>query len=178
MENLKILESLFDKKKLKVLKLFLQEKDKEFYLREVAKSTGVSIATTFRIIQKLASLNLIDVIIINKFKLYKLAQNDNTQFLESFLKEGKRIVQYFVEEIKKLPSVEAVILHGKETEEKANVLLIGEGINANEVKRICGLIKEQYNFTVSALSLTKEQFAQMSTMGLYSGEKKVLFKKE
>jgi len=177
MENLKILESLFDRKKLKILKLLLQEKDKKFYLRELSKQTGVPIATTFRIINQLVSLDLVQIIMISKFKLYTLIDNENTQFLESFLKEGKRIVQYFVDEVTKLAAVEAVILHGKETEEKANVLLIGEGIDANEVKRICGIIKEQYNFTVSALALTKEQFAQMSTMGLYSGEKKVLYKK-
>jgi hypothetical protein len=39
------------------------------------------------------------------------------------------------------------------------------------------MIKEKYNFVVSPLILTSEQFEQMSVMGLYSGKEKVLFKK-
>ena len=177
MDNLKILESLFDSKKLRILKLFYKEKERKFYLREIAKISEVPIATTYRIINKLVSLKLINQIMISRFKLYKLAENENTLFLESFLKEGKRIVQYFIDEVKKIPEVDAVILHGKEEEDKANLLLIGEGIDPNNIKMICGLIKEQYNFTISALPLTKEQFAQMSSMGLYSGKKKIVYKK-
>lgn len=178
MENLKILESLFDSKKLRILKLFLLEKDKQFYLREISANAKVPVATTFRIIKMLVELKLVDIIKVHKFKLYKLSINENTSFLGSFLKEGKRIVQYFVDEIKKISQVEAVVLHGKETEEKANVLLIGQGIDPYEVKKICASIKEQYNFVVSALALTQEQFGQMSTMGLYSGQKKILYRKK
>jgi len=177
MENLNLLEGLFDNKKLKVIKLFLQNKEKQFYLREIAKQTRVPIASTFRIIKKLMELELITQIKINKFKLYKTATNDNTVFLETFLREGKRIVQFFVEKAKELDGISSVILHGEETEEKANILLIGTNINSNELKRICAEIKEQYNFTISPLTLTQEQFTQMSNMGLYSGKKTVLFSK-
>jgi hypothetical protein len=178
MENLKILESLFDSKKLRILKLFLQDKEKQFYLREIAANSKVPVASAFRIIRLLVELKLVDIIKVHKFKLYRLARNENTSFLDSFLKEGKRIVQYFVDKIKKIPQLDAVVLHGKETEEKANVLLIGQGIDPYEVKKICASIKEQYNFVVSALALTQEQFAQMSTMGLYSGQKKILYRKK
>ena len=177
MENLNLLEGLFDNKKLKVIKLFLQNKEKQFYLREIAKQTRVPIASTFRIIKKLMELELITQIKINKFKLYKTATNDNIVFLETFLREGKRIVQFFVEKAKELDGISSVILHGEETEEKANILLIGTNINSNELKRICAEIKEQYNFTISPLTLTQEQFTQMSNMGLYSGKKTVLFSK-
>jgi len=178
MENLKILEDLFDIKKLKVLRLFYREKGKKFYLREVAKEAGVPLATTYRIMQKLVALNLIDIITLSKFKVFVLAQNENTIFLESFLKESKKIMNYFIDELKKISEIEAVILHGDEEQDKANVLMIGENIDPNTIKRICGFIKEQYNFTISALTLTKEQFAQMSSMGLYSGKKKIVYKKE
>ena len=177
MENVKILEGLFDNKKLAVLRLFLQNKERQFYLREIAKETKVPIATTFRIIGRLVKLELVSQLKINKFKLYKIAENENIVFLEGFLKEGKRIVQQFADKVKLLSGVEEIILHGDETEEKANILLIGEDVDANELKRICAAIKEQYKFTISSLTLTREQFSQMSNMGLYSGRKKVLFRK-
>ncbi len=177
MENLNLLEELFDNKKLKVIKLFLQNKEKQFYLREIAKQTRVPIASTFRIVKKLMELELIKQIKINKFKLYKTADNDNIAFLETFLKEGKKMVQLFVEKVKELEGISSIILHGEETEEKANLLLIGTNIDSNEIKRICAEIKEQYKFAISPLTLTQEQFTQMSNMGLYSGKKTVLFRK-
>ena len=59
-DNIKLLEELFDKKVLKVLKLFLADKGNEFYLREIAKLSKVPVASTYRIITKLIALNIID----------------------------------------------------------------------------------------------------------------------
>jgi Fe2+ or Zn2+ uptake regulation protein len=174
----RILEELFDNKILQILKLFFREKEKTFYLREITKLSNVPLATTYRIVNKLVHLQLIEIISIRKFKLYRLANNQKTQFLDSFLHEGKKLIQFFIDEITKIPEIEAVILHGKETEDKANMLVIGENIDPNAVKRVCGVVREQYSFTISTLTLTKEQFAQMSSMGLYSGKKKVLYSKE
>tara|TARA_Y100000310_G_scaffold258947_1_gene267501 strand:- start:544 stop:1083 length:540 start_codon:yes stop_codon:yes gene_type:complete len=176
-DNIKLLEELFDKKVLKVLKLFLADKDNEFYLREVAKLSKVPVASTYRIITRLTALDIIDEKKIKKFKLYKINQNKNTEFLESFIKEDKRIIEKFVELASNIPNVESLILHGTEQKDRANVLIIGENIDSNLIKNICGELKEEYNFTVSALTLAKAQFKQMSDMGLYSGKKKTLFER-
>ena len=177
MESVKILGELFDEKIISVLKTFVREKDKKFYLREISKITKVPAATTYRILNKLVKLELINQTRIKHLKLYQLSENDNTAFLENILKEGKRILQYFVDEIKNIPGVESIVLHGDETEEKANILIIGENINAEKIKPLCAKIKEEQNYTISTLALTKEQFEQISAMGLYSGTKKILFKK-
>ena len=149
MENLNLLEELFDDKKLRIIKLFLQNKEKQFYLREISKQTKVPVASTFRIVKKLMGLELIKQIKVNKFKLYTAADNDNIAFLETFLKEGKKMVQLFVEKVRELEGISAIILHGEETEEKANLLLIGANIDSNEIKRICAEIKEQHKFVIS-----------------------------
>ena len=175
MSNLKILEELFDKKKLIILKFFLQNKDKKFYLRELSKETSIPIATTYRIIKKLIELNIITQIKIKKFKLYRLSQGKDIEFLESFLKEGKRVIEEFIEKTKLIPNIQSIIMHGEGTETKANMLLIGENIDSNEIKKICADINEKYNFIITTLTLTKEQFEQMSSMGLYSGKKRILF---
>ena len=174
-DNIKLLEELFDKKVLKILKLFLADKDNEFYLREAAKLSKVPVASTFRIINKLVSLNLITEKKIKKFKLYRISQNKNIEFLESFIKEEKRIVEIFVESASKIHGVESLILHGEESKDRANILVIGENIDSNIVKNICGEIKEKYNYIISPLTLARVQFKQMSNMGLYSGKRETLF---
>ncbi len=176
MQDPKLLESLFDRKLIRILKLLMLNKNRQFYLREIAKETRVPPATTHRLLSKLLSLDLITLHKFNKFKLYQLAQNDNTEFLEGFIKEGKRIVASFIDEIKTIQGLEAVY-QISEDDYKSSLLLIGEQIDSNEIKRLSALYKEKYMYTITTLTLAQEQFEQMSAMGLYAGRKIVLYKK-
>ena len=177
MDNIKVIEGLFDQKKIKVLKLFLNNSNKEFYLREIAQITNVPPATTYRILNKLIILKLISMNKISKFKLYRLAENDSVKFLESFLKESMQLKDYYVNAISKVAGVQSIILHGQEIEDRANILIIGENVNNQQLKEIAAELKEKYKYTLSYLVLAKEQYEQMSNMGLYSGKKKVLFRR-
>ena len=160
-----------------ILKLFFNSPEKEFYLIEIAKETKVSTATTFRIVGKLTELGVLKKIKIAKFKLYMLNQNENVEFLQSFIREDIQVLKLFINQIKELPNIEAIILHGKESTSRANLLIIGEDIDQAPIKILTGEIKEKYDFTLSYLVLAKEQYEQMSNMGLYSGQKKILFDK-
>lgn len=174
----KLLEHLFDKKMLKILRLFLADKDRQFYLREIAKQSKVPIATTSRNIDKLLKLELVRLIMINKFKFYQLNyDNPNIRYLESFLREETRIIDIFIDSAKKLPGISTIIEHGEVTKDRANLLVLGDSVDAAELKAIVSDIREKYKFTISCLTLTLEQFNQMSQIGLYSGEKKVLYGK-
>lgn len=175
METVEILEQLFDTKMLAVLKHFINNEKKQFYLREVAKSTRLPPATTYRILGKLIKLNILKKEEIKNLKLYHLEDNKKTEFLKAVLKIEKRVIDSFVDSVKVLPGVKSIILHGKEQKDRANLLLIGTDIDGNEVKRLCAEIKEKYSFTVSSLSLTEAQYEQMSSMGLFSGDKVELY---
>jgi hypothetical protein len=177
METTELLEHLFEQKKLKILRLFLQDKEKEFYLREISNLTKVPVASVFRIIQKLLQLDLIQEMKVNKFKLYKAADNANMRFLENFVAESRQIIKTFVQMVSGIKGLNMIILHGKIEKDRANLLMIGEDIDVGEVKRICAEIKEKHNYIISFLNLTEEQFTQMSSMGLYSGEKKIVFRR-
>lgn len=177
MHDENLLGNLFDTKSLKILRLFLDDKDKEFYLREISKNVEVPVATTFRIVKKLVELNVVELVIIKKFKLYKLADNDNTLFLEGVLKEKKRALEEFVNRARNIKSIDEIILHGKETEKRASVLLIGENIDAGEIKLLCAEIKEKHNFFVFTLSLGRDQFEQMKGMELFPKVKKSLYRR-
>ena len=60
MESQKIMEGLFDRKILTILKLFLKKKDQQFYLKEISKQTRVPLASTHRILNKLLELEIIE----------------------------------------------------------------------------------------------------------------------
>ncbi|MFP4656964.1 MAG: hypothetical protein ACLFNK_05300, partial [Candidatus Woesearchaeota archaeon] len=65
-----LLESLFDDKLVRVLRVFFQFAQKKFYLKEVSEYSKVSMATAHRILTRLVKLNIITEIKISKFKVY------------------------------------------------------------------------------------------------------------
>ena len=177
MDEINVLEELFDNKIISIIKFILENQEKELYLQEIAEKSNVAPATGFRILQKLEKSGIIESRKIGKIKIYKVLDNKKTKLLSELFKEDKRIIQLFSEQIREIENVEAVILHGKEQKDKANILILGENIDPDKIKRICGEIKEKYKFNISALTLTREQYMQMTQMGLYSGEKRVLFER-
>lgn len=177
MQDIETLSALFDNKILAVLAVLVNDSSEGLYLREISKFAQVSDATTYRIIKKLIKANIVDQRQIKKLKLYKFRTTDKTQFLYKLLKKDIQVMQIFVEEAKNIKGIQAILLHGKESNQRANVLVIGSNVDAGQIKELCANIKEKYNFVISPLTLTAEQFQQMSTMGLYSGKEKVLFKK-
>jgi len=171
-----LLENLFDPKLIKLIRFFLDNKEQDFYLQEIVKATKLPLATTYRQVKKLASLDIVEKHMIKHFTLYRCAATKEVLFLESFIKESPRLVERFVNEAITDPQVEEIILHGKQTEERANLLLIGKDINHQHIKELCSSFKER-GYTISVLQLEREQYEQMSAMGLYSGRKEQLFKR-
>jgi ACT domain-containing protein len=170
-----IIEEFFDKKTLAILKLLLFDTTDKYYLREIAKKSRVPVATTFRIMKRLKELGLVEESVIKKTKLYSLSRNKNTQTLASLLEEKKSVVDEFVEAIAKLAGVQMIIMHGEPTNEKANIIIIGAGVDHKVAKDKVGEIKERYNFNIIELVLEPSQFNQMSSMGLFPGKKVILW---
>lgn len=171
-----ILSEIFNKKVLAILKVLINDSSGEgLYLREISKAADVPAATTYRILKKLNDAGIVTKTRVKQIKLYKIRQSEGSALLFKLLRKEARALDRFIELAKQLPAVETIILHGKEEKNRANVLLIGEDIDASHIKKICAMIKEEYDFVIAPLSLTAEQFEQMLKMGLYSSEKKVLF---
>jgi hypothetical protein len=134
-------------------------------------------ATTHRILTKLVKLGILDEIKISKFKVYQLAQNEKTEFLSSFIKESVKVLEVFIEAISSDPAIETIILVGKESDSKANVLIIGENVDAEKIKIAASDIKDQYNYKITYITMPQQQYDQMSSMGLYPGTKKTVYQK-
>jgi hypothetical protein len=71
---------------------------------------------------------------------------------------------------------EEILLLGSKEKFKANLLILGQGIDVSEIKKLSGETKDKYNFSINQMTLSKDQFDQMSAMGLYPGSKKVIYK--
>jgi len=178
MDEIRVLEELFDNKIIRIIKVFFREPKNQLYLQEVSVKANVSMATCSRILSKLNRLEIVNITMVSRFKLYQLAENNKVKYLSKLFKEDLKIMQKFSEKATKIEGIRTIILHGEEQKDRANVLLIGENINPGEVKALCAKIKETDNFIISSLSLTAEQYAQMSQMGLYAGKKKIIFEKD
>lgn len=174
-EPAKLLEHLFDKKKVQIIKQFLSQPEREWTLVELAKAARVPNATTYRILNKLTTLELIEEKKIKHLKTYVLSETSSAKYLGKILETGDTALETFVESVKALENVTKVILHGKQTKEKANVLIIGNRVDSHSVNDLSNNIKEKFNFTIITLVLDPEQYEQMASMGLYAGTKRLLF---
>ncbi len=175
MANLDILEELFDKKKLTLLRTFYNDPQKKFYLRELASITGVSVTSTFRFIQTLLKLEIIKTYEIGKFKVYSLGDNENTRYLGQIVRKERQIVELFITRVKEMQGLSALVLQGELERDRANLVLIGEKIDAQPIKELCAEIKEKFNYKILPLIVSQDQYEQMVVM--YPTKRLMLFRK-
>ena len=171
-----ILEGLLDKNHLKLLKLFINRSEQQFYLREISRLTKVPPASVYRVIRQFLTLELLIEHKIKKFKLYSFNTKD-TEFLVDILADKSSALDDFVAFARSIPKVEMLIQHGKEERKKASVLLVGENLPMDSIKIKVGEIKEKFGFSIIYLAQSKAQYAQMSSMGLFPGKKKILYER-
>lgn len=177
MEHGKLLEGLFDSKRLAVLKFFILRKGREFYLQEAVRETKVPLATCYRAVRKLVELGLLQELKVKRFTLYRCMDSPDIEFLEGLVKESGRILEEFIAKVKEDSHIEEIIVSGQEREDRSFVILIGQSINNTLVKSLVSDIKTQKGYTLIHTSLEREQYEQQIALGLYPGEKKVLFKR-
>lgn len=177
MKDIETLSALFDNKVLAVLAVLVNDSTDGLYLREISKFSKVSDATTYRIINKLNKAELLDVIKIKNLKMYKLKKDSRTSFLFRLLKKDIQMTNLFIDKVKENMSLDQAILYGDESNQRANILLIGDVINPDKVKEIVAEFNIEHNFIITHTILTNEQYENMSNTGLFSGKKRILFKR-
>ena len=177
MDGLTLLETVADKKKLRVLKVFANDPDSRYYLRELAKLADVSPATTHRIVKKFENEGILKRKEQKHLVTYSLDISDKNNIVET-LKDSKNALDMFVDYIKSFEGVKKVILHGEKDNEKANLLIVGEIDENEEVQKKIYEIKEKYGVNLIHLVLSPEQYQKMDNMGLYPDKKQLLYSRE
>ena len=174
MNKKKVIETLFDKKVIKILRLFINNPDHEYYLREIARSVKVSPASTYRIITNMKDLNILDEKKVKHLITYKL-NREGSKIFSNLLEDKVSALDEFIEFISDIPEVDEAILHGKEEKDKASVLVVGNEVDKEFIGRKVAELKEKFGFNIILLVLDPVQYSQMLSMGLYPGKKQILF---
>ncbi|MFA6088855.1 MAG: hypothetical protein WC755_03250 [Candidatus Woesearchaeota archaeon] len=177
MEKLHVMRALFDNKILNVLDIFFKNRESQFFLKELSAQSKVSLTSCYRIIRRLVSVKVLKEVKVSRFVVYQLNDSEETRFLEEVVIEQKNYVDEFVRNVKIIPGIKQIILHGVETKDKANILIIGNKLDPTLFKPIIADFKLNKNYNISALTLDPDQYTQMTDMGLYSGKKRILFEK-
>ena len=79
---------LVDSKITRILSLLLKNPKEHYHIQKLSRDARVPLSSTFRIVNKLVRLNLIETTTIGKFKIYKLNEKRSTE-LKELLGENK-----------------------------------------------------------------------------------------
>ncbi len=175
MPGAELLKELFDEKRIRVLQVFIQKPQDEFVLKEVVRKAKVPLATTYRILHQLAEKGLLSASTHKHLTVYRLADSEDARYLSQLLYEKPVPIARFVDVIASLPGIEQALMHGKATESRANIVIIGTGIDKDLINATVAQIREDDHFTITHLILEPEQYQMLEAMGQFSGSKTVLF---
>lgn len=159
-ERTSLLKKLFDEKTVIVLSELLNNPG-IFYLRDISKSTKVSLATTYRIIQKLLNIGLVERKKVGKLTQYIVKKGE--KYNETYaLLYGKKIDPLFIFKQK----LKSKYLHNFsifKTENNKIFVITNKIIDIYPTKKE---IENQNNIKLDILTLDEKQFKQMRDMEL------------
>ncbi|MEM4714228.1 MAG: winged helix-turn-helix domain-containing protein [Candidatus Nanoarchaeia archaeon] len=171
-EKTALLASLFDKKTVDILRILLL-KPGNFYIRDLSKETGVPLATTYRIIQKLASLGLVQKKEFEKFVLYSINKeapiyhevhnlifgtpSDPLELFKSTLKErfGGAYTAY--------------------QDRDKKIFIVSDILKESDIAEIAQLIFNKTGVKPNYILITRDFFQKMQDMNLVQKDKLQLF---
>ncbi len=76
-----VLLELLDRKIVRILTSLARNPKEHFHIQKLSSRSKVPLSSTFRIVNKLVRLGFVEIIVIGKFKIYRLKQSDKTKDL-------------------------------------------------------------------------------------------------
>ncbi len=169
------LRAIFDDKIIRVLNALMDQPSKSLSLTQIATQADVSTATTLRILSKLVKQEFARVSIIGKSKYYKLKQNQKTRELGKIIRKNEAI-SHFTTPVEQIPEISKIILVAKE-EKKARIILVGDNIPKDAIKKIATIVKDKHKFLVDYIELSTKQFDDLSKIGVSDISDKVIWER-
>lgn len=171
-----VLEKLADSRSIKILTVFAKKPDTTYTMAEIQKKTKLPAATTFRQLKALAKQGFLTEEAVKHVHIYRLSTNDLTQTITSLLYEHPEPLKLFLEKVEELPGVVEIMMHGK-LENGANLVVVGDGVPKQPINELIASILDRYSYKINHLVVEPDQYQTMSNMGLYPGNKTVLYRK-
>ena len=158
--RLDLMSKIFDIKTVKVIEVLLTKRGR-FYLRDLSRESGVSLATTFRIVQKLKKVNIVYKDGKEKIEFYELDRNSKNFsvlkdiFMESEKKPGEIIKQ----ELHNIHGFEPRIYY--ERSNKNKIIVISSLTEKREIEKI----KDKFGEELKIVLFSNSQFIEMKNAG-------------
>jgi len=155
-----LMSKIFDIKTIKVIEILLTRRGR-FYLRDLSRESGVSLATTYRIVQKLKGIGIVYKDGKEKIEFYELNRNSENFpvlkdiFMDSDQKPGKIIKQ----ELHKLHGLEPRIYYEKSNENK--IIVVSSLTEKKELNKI----KDKFGEELKIVLFSNSQFIEMRKAG-------------
>lgn len=167
-EKTQLLASLFDKKTVEVLRKLLM-KTGNFYIRDLSKETGVPLSTTFRIIQKLASLGLVKKNEMDKFVFYSINKDVPIYHDVHALVFGSSSdpIELFKKSLKERFSGTFSAFQDKDKK----VFIVSDILKDVEVNEMASFVHQKTEVKPNYILITRDFFQKMQEMGLIQREK-------
>jgi hypothetical protein len=176
MKQIDILREIFDEKIVSVISIFLENPDTQFSLTQISSMSKVNIATTLRIIDKLLSKDMLELVVVGKSKFYKLKKNEKALTLNKFLRSEEEPILEFAEILKTQTRVEKIVLESK-SKSAAKLLVVGNYLQTERINEAAEQIKKRFHYHINFLEISTKQFKDMQRMGFYDIEKKILWQR-
>jgi len=173
-----LIVGLVDKKLLGVLEVFFENPKEKFYLKQISNVTGVSNTSTYRIVKRLCKMGILREEIVGPTKLYLISEKKEVIMLSELFKPKKSINQMIKEQFSIVQGIDYIVMYGKAQNGKATVFLIGPTPNNKEIESAKDKIEKTSGVLINYITLTDVQFNQMSRLGLYPEEKRIIWKKD
>ena len=165
-----LLAQLFDHKTIEILKKLLLKKD-IFYLRDLSRETSVSLATTFRIIQKLLGLGLVSKDHQDKFTFYRINRESQVykEIYALVLGSTPDPIDLFKQLLKEkfVGLFQAYVTKDKDRK----IFVVSEHISQTDADTIAQTVQATTSAKPNYMVITPAFFEQMQTIGLITKDK-------
>ncbi len=175
MKVYEILVDLVDEKILNILGLFAKNPGQSFYLKQIADKTGVSLTSVFRILKDLIEKGYVEEKVYGPQKLYALSKLKKGKMLLDIFSVKTNVIDLLIDFLSKLRGIDKIFLYGKQKQDSANIIIIGDALDISAIDSIVTKIKQEHNFDIKYITLSHSQFEQMTKIGMYSEQRKQVF---
>lgn len=165
-----MLEQLFSSRtRVKLLKKFLLNPEKKYYVRELTREVGERINSVRRELDNLNRLGLLIYFNQNQKKFYQV----NTDFLlyselTSLLTKAQSLLEdKLIDKVRKINNIKYCVLTGRfvqNDEVQTDVFIVGNNLNQAKVKEVIKKLEKHYDQEINYTVMTVQEFSHRSEM--------------
>ncbi len=165
-----LLSKVFDSKTVAVIYALLDKKGR-FYLRDLSRESGVSLATAHRIIQKLVGVGMVRRDESDRIKFYEIDRNSDAFGILAgmLLDEVKSPAEILKDRLGTLHGSEPRVFIDREDTSK--IVVVSSLIDKGNLDNITGFVKEEIGVAINPVLFSNTQFIEMKKAGFVDSKK-------